>query len=110
MPIRSILQNPLNTDEVIVGTQLGVWSTVNFYDTNPTWNQSFNGMSDVIVTDLDLRDDNKVFAATYGRGVFSGDFTAEQTFSVEEEALAGNFTVYPNPSNGTFQIQSANLL
>ena len=33
-------------------------------------------MSDVRVTDLDLRlgDDYKVFAATYGLGIFSGNF------------------------------------
>ncbi len=110
LPVRAILQNPLNLEEVIVATELGVWTTSNFSDASPSWTQSFNGMSDAIVTDLDLRDDNKVFAATYGRGVFSGDFTAEATFSVEEEALAGNFTVYPNPSNGTFQIQSVKLL
>jgi hypothetical protein len=75
MPVKSILQNPLNLEEVIVGTELGVWYTNNFSDASPTWNQAYNGMSNVKVTDLDVRDDNMVFAATYGRGVFSGQFT-----------------------------------
>ena len=40
-------------------------------------------MSNVKVLDLDLRDDNKVFACTHGRGIFSGDFTAA-TASVDD--------------------------
>ncbi len=74
MPVKAILQNPLSPNEVIIGTELGVWFTNNFSDANPNWSQAFNGMSNVKVTDLDLRDDNMVFASTYGRGIFSGEF------------------------------------
>ena len=74
IPVKSILQNPLSLNEVIIGTNLGVWITKNFDTTSPTWTQSYNGMSYVPVLDLDLRDDNTVFAATYGRGIFSGSF------------------------------------
>ena len=83
LPVRAILQNPLATNELMIGTELGVWYTVGF---NPatsanqslTWLQSFNGMSNVKVTDLDLQPNSptaptgySVYAATYGRGVFS---------------------------------------
>jgi len=34
-------------------------------------------MSDVRVTDLDMRDDYKVFASTYGRGIFSSYFSSD---------------------------------
>ena len=68
LPVRCILQNPIVGNEVIVGTDLGVWYTKNFKDSSPTWSQGFNGMSNVRVTDMDMRDDYKVFAATYGRG------------------------------------------
>ncbi len=81
LPVKTILQNPLNTEQVILGTELGVWYTNNFSDNQPIWNSSFNGMSNVKVTDLVLRDDNSVYAATYGRGVFSGQFT-EESFGV----------------------------
>ncbi len=74
MPVKAILQSPLNPEEVIVGTELGVWYTTDFSSESPTWLPSFNGMSNVKVTDLDLRDDNAVYASTYGRGVFSGEF------------------------------------
>jgi len=77
LPVRTILQNPIVLNEVIIGTDLGVWYTKNFKDNSPTWNQGFNGMSDVRVTDLDLRDDYAVFAATYGRGVFSSYFSSD---------------------------------
>jgi hypothetical protein len=83
IPVRSILKNPLNQEEVIIGTDLGVWFTDNFSDASPNWQQAYNGMSNVKVTDIDLKDDNMAFAATYGRGVFSGLFTAE-SLSVEK--------------------------
>jgi len=50
IPVRDILQNPLDPTEVILGTQLGVWVTTNFDDANPTWSQAYNGMSDASVT------------------------------------------------------------
>jgi photosystem II stability/assembly factor-like uncharacterized protein len=104
IPVKTILQNPLNLEEVLIGTELGVWKTSNFSATTPTWVQSNNGMSNVKVLDLDLRDDNKVFACTHGRGIFSGDFTAA-TASVDTVlSNEKSFTVYPTVSNGNFTI------
>jgi len=77
IPVRAILQNPIVLSEVIVGTDLGVWYTKNFNDESPKWFSAFNGMSNVRVTDLDMRDDYKVFASTYGRGVFSSYFSSD---------------------------------
>jgi hypothetical protein len=98
----------LNVNEVIVGTELGVWYTNNFNTTTPTWNQSFNGMSNVKVLDLDLRNDNRVYAATYGRGIFSGTFTA--TLSEKDTVLNKGVKVYPNPSNGLLNIAIENYV
>ncbi|HLO73930.1 MAG TPA: PA domain-containing protein [Flavobacterium sp.] len=103
LPVKCILQNPLNTNEVIIGTDLGVWYTNNFTASSPTWNQSYNGMSNVKVPDMDLRNDNKVFAATYGRGVFSGSFTAV-SLSNDDIALNNEVKIYPNPSKGMINI------
>ena len=75
IPVRCILQNPLLENEVIVGTELGVWYTKDFDSSNPSWSQANAGMKDVRITDLDMRDDYKVFAATYGLGVYSSIFT-----------------------------------
>ena len=104
IPVRCILQNPLlpNT-EVILGSDLGVWYTNNFNAASPTWYQSYNGMRNVKVTDLDLRNDNVVFAATYGRGVFSGTFTNavlnNDTFTNNK-----NVSIYPNPVKDNLNI------
>lgn len=103
MPVKCILQNPLNLDEVIIGTELGVWYTNNFSAAFPTWNQSYNGMSNVKVTDLDLRNDNVVYAATYGRGIFSGQFTSQPLHS-DGFVKTNLVTVYPNPATDILTI------
>ena len=103
IPVKSILQNPLNTNEVIIGTELGVWYTNNFNMASPVWNQSFNGMSNVKITDMDLRNDNTVYVATYGRGIFSGIFTAPP-LGTDNPTATNGVKVYPNPSNGVFNI------
>ena len=108
LPVKCVLQNPLNTNEVIVGTELGVWYTNTFTNASPTWLQSYNGMSNVKVTDLDLRNDNAVYAATYGRGVFSGVFTAVALSTNNVENSRGA-KVYPNPSNGQFNLRIENF-
>lgn len=105
MPVKCILQNPLNAEEVVVGTELGVWYTNDFSSANPSWTPAFNGMSNVKVTDLDVRDDNAVYASTYGRGVFSGVFTA--VLDVNDEELSENTVkVYPTVSNGNVFVKS----
>lgn len=99
MPVKTILQNPLSPNEVIIGTELGVWFTNNFSDANPNWNQAFNGMSNVKVTDLDVRDDNMVFAATYGRGIFSGEFKIDGNGDEDGDGVINDLDNCLNTSN-----------
>ncbi|WP_417800780.1 thrombospondin type 3 repeat-containing protein [Tenacibaculum sp.] len=99
IPVKAILQNPLSKNEVIIGTDLGVWKTSNFNDVSPTWTQSYNGMSNVPVLDLDLRDDNTVFAATYGRGVFSGKFTFDVNGDEDGDGVLNGVDNCPNTAN-----------
>jgi hypothetical protein len=75
LPVKCILQNPNATNEVIIGTELGVWYTVNFNVASPTWRRANNGMKDVKVMNFEFRAlDNTIVAATYGRGVWTGQF------------------------------------
>ena len=53
LPVYNILQSPLDSDEVIIGTALGVWFTNNFSSDNPSWSQANAGMKDLRVTDMD---------------------------------------------------------
>lgn len=79
MPVKCILPSPLNANEVIVGTELGIWSTKNFNNASPTWVSSYNGMRDVKVVDLDIRTaDNSILATTFGRGLFTGKFSSPE--------------------------------
>jgi hypothetical protein len=111
IPVKAIMMNPLDTKEVIIGTQLGVWRTGNFEAASPTWSQSYNGMSNVIVTSFSLRTaDNTVMATTYGRGMFTGQFstgTASVDDVVKEQKV---FTMYPTVSSGEFTIFAKNTL
>jgi subtilisin-like proprotein convertase family protein len=105
MPVKCILQNPLALNEVIIGTELGIWSTTNFNDVSPTWVSSQNGMQDVKVVDLDLRtSDNTILATTFGRGVFTGQFSATDfSFSAQESTVS---TCTPNDAVFTFDFST----
>jgi len=110
LPVKDILMNPLLNDEVIIATDLGVWKTGNFKDANPNWVRSQNGMQNVKVTSFDFRtSDNTILASTYGRGLFTGQFTA--TAAVSEFGNNTNvINVYPTVSNGRLNITSSKNL
>ena len=75
IPVKCILQNPNATNEVIIGTELGVWYTVDFNVASPNWRRSNTGMKDCKVMSLDYRSaDNTILAATFGRGMWTGQF------------------------------------
>ena len=86
IPVFSILHNPYEEDEVIVGTELGVWKTDNFTSESPNWTVADEGMSDVAVYDMVFRGptavNNRVVAATYGRGIYVGSFSANSNIPV----------------------------
>jgi len=105
IPVKTIIQNPLNLEEVLIGTELGVWYTNDFSAASPSWTQAYNGMSGVKVLDMDLRDDNMVFAASLGRGIFSGQLTAAP-LGVDENVLSNGINMYPTVSNGEFTIKA----
>ena len=74
MPVRWALFNPLNRSEVILATEVGIWSTQNFNSASPTWTPSNSGLAHVRVDMLQIRDsDKRVMAITHGRGVFTSD-------------------------------------
>ncbi|NVK53177.1 MAG: T9SS type A sorting domain-containing protein [Flavobacteriaceae bacterium] len=111
IPVKAIMMNPLNNDEVIIGTQLGVWRTGNFKASSPNWTQSYNGMSNVKVTSFSLRTaDNTVMATTYGRGMFTGKFTAPSLSVNDVINDTKTFTMYPTVSKGNFTVYAKSSL
>jgi hypothetical protein len=105
IPVKAILMNPLNKEEVIIGTELGVWKTSNFGiltpASSPNWTQSYNGMSNVPITSFDLRAaDNTILASTYGRGMFTGKFAADAMTTAWTGAVDTDWATVGNWSNG----------
>ncbi len=80
MPIRWALFNPNNSDQALLATELGVWSTDNLDGGSTVWGASNTGFANVRTDMLQLRSsDNLVIAATHGRGLFSSDVFAAAT-------------------------------
>ena len=105
IPVKCILQNPLNPLQVIIGTELGIWATDDITAASPTWFASDSGMMDIRVLDLDLRaSDNMILASTHGRGMFTNKFN---TLGIDEVANPlNNVVVFPTVSNGEINLQA----
>ncbi|SOD89901.1 DUF11 domain-containing protein [Spirosoma fluviale] len=74
VPVRAALFNPQNRRQVLLATELGVWSTTDITTSNPGWTFTSTGMGSFRVNQLRYRaSDGRVAAATYGRGIFSSD-------------------------------------
>jgi len=72
VPIRWGIYNPLDYRQVLVATDLGVYTTEDITANPVHWVSANNGMGNVRTTMLKTRaSDNLVIASTYGRGIFS---------------------------------------
>ena len=108
MPVRWALMNPNNSNEVILATEVGVWSTSDFLNTSPSWSPSNSGLANVRVDMLQMRDsDFEVIAATHGRGLFSGNAFAENG-SVPVTAFSASTEITCTGSTVAFEEQSTN--
>jgi len=73
IPVRWALYNPDNTDEVLLATELGVWSTDNINTSNPNWGVTNTGLANVRTDMLKYRpSDGQVVVTTHGRGIYTG--------------------------------------
>jgi PKD repeat protein len=92
MPVRWALFNPNDRNEVLLATEVGVWTTSNVSASSPSWSASNSGLANVRVDMLQIRDsDNQVIAATHGRGLFSSDAFAVPAAPVANFGLSSNF-------------------
>tara|TARA_B100000809_G_scaffold252894_1_gene288186 strand:- start:603 stop:6143 length:5541 start_codon:yes stop_codon:yes gene_type:complete len=121
MPVRWALFNPNDYNEVIVATEVGVWTTTGLNAGSPNWTTSNSGLANVRVDMLQMRtSDNEVLAATHGRGLFSSDgfngtiaFTAD--FSANNTTPTINSTVtftdlsVPSPTGWTWTFSPATV-
>ncbi|MEM9895370.1 MAG: PKD domain-containing protein [Bacteroidota bacterium] len=77
-PVRWALFNPNDRNEVLLATELGIWRSIDFDGGNPTWVSSNEGLANVRVDMLQIRDsDDEVAAFTYGRGAYTSSGFSE---------------------------------
>ncbi|NDK18984.1 MAG: T9SS type A sorting domain-containing protein, partial [Zetaproteobacteria bacterium] len=106
MPVRWALFNPLNRNEVLLATEVGVWKTLNISASTPAWEKANTGMGNVRVDMLQYRAlDNTIVAATHGRGLFT---STNFTLDVKENVLVKNtnIKIFPTVSNGLITVAS----
>lgn len=109
IPVRWALYHPENDNQVMLATELGIWTTnlVNAPEVN--WVQDAEGMANVRVDMLDLRiADNTVLAATHGRGLYTAEFVLDPGVAVHDPGKK-EIRVFPNPSDGIIQIDLTSL-
>lgn len=74
VPIRTALFNPQNRQQVLLGTDVGVWSTNDITATNPGWTYTSAGIGAFRINQLRYRpSDGRITAATNGRGIWTTD-------------------------------------
>jgi len=106
IPVRWAIIHPQHGIEVMLATELGIWTTTNILANPVVWTQNISGMANVRVDMINLRkSDNTVLAATHGRGMFTTIWNPEQLSSMIFDELQNEIKVFPNPSNGVFQIE-----
>lgn len=82
IPVRGGVFNPLNRSEVLLATELGVWSTDNINASTPVWSSSNTGLANVRTDMIKVRpSDNMLVVATYGRGVYTSDILVENSYA-----------------------------
>ncbi len=107
MPVRWALFNPNNSDQAMIATELGVWSTDNLNGASTEWSPSNTGLANVRTDMLQIRSsDNLVVAATHGRGVFTSDVFAavDADFTADKNVVYAEATI--NFSDASYQATS----
>ncbi|WP_080778822.1 T9SS type A sorting domain-containing protein [Chryseobacterium phocaeense] len=109
IPVKAIFMNPLDNNEVILGTYYGVWGTSDFQASSPTWALYSDGLGKFKVNHFDYRPSDKtILAVTYGRGAFTTKVTnpALSTSNVQNNLMKNQ--VYPNPTRGPIHVKFEN--
>lgn len=98
MPVWSIVLNPNNLGEAVIGTEVGVYGTTNIFATTPVWSAYTVGMGAVKIRNMEYRPaDKMLLAVTHGRGLFTSDAWAKSTpivsFGVSSRDVCTNQSV-----------------
>ncbi|MEZ0485809.1 hypothetical protein [Fibrella aquatica] len=101
MPVHAVLMNPTNRKQVMLATELGVWSTTDITATNPGWALTNSPAPLIRGKQLVYRAaDERVAVVTNGRGVWETDAWALDTPTL----LAGPFSTTAFCAGSTFPV------
>ena len=67
IPVHWLAVRPTNSEQLFVGTELGVFKSE---DAGDTWSIFNTGLPNTVVESLDFKNDDTLVAFTHGRGVF----------------------------------------
>jgi PKD repeat protein len=86
IPVRWALFNPKNRNQVLIATELGVWSTDNINDANPGWQPTNAGLANTRMSMLKYRaSDGVILGVSYGRGLYTTNVFAEPLADFEAQ-------------------------
>ncbi|PHS10473.1 MAG: hypothetical protein COA88_01655 [Kordia sp.] len=90
------------------GLYLGMNYGVYYIDTSlSNWETFNNQLPNVIINELEINTaDSKLYAATYGRGVWRTP-VYNSSLSVEEELFNSTLKIYPNPTSSVINISGS---
>ena len=100
IPVNCIVYQTGSNEGLYIGTDIGVFYT----DGSMTdWIPYQTGLPNVVVTDLEISYyDNKLWAGTFGRGLWKTDLYTP--LSINDEEFYNQIIISPNPNNGVFKI------
>jgi hypothetical protein len=105
MPVRWALYHPESAKMAMLATELGVWTSSNVNSENVTWVPNNEGLANVRVDMLQLREsDHTVLAGTHGRGFYSTTFNYNPATAIAQHTT-GDLILSPNPTFGKVGIQ-----
>lgn len=102
LPVNSIVFDPVN-QVLYIGTDLGVYYRQAH---DPDWSLLGTDLPNVMIAELEIHhNSNKLYAATYGRGVWKTDLVNTSPFTVQKPLLyQAKSSLYPNPTTGHFTL------
>lgn len=104
MPIRWALYHPQSAKQVMLATEVGVWTTNAAHADEVVWEPD-HGMPNVRVDMLQMRAaDNTVAAATHGRGMKYTVWSYNPPTGLAEAKIEG-IDIFPNPTSDYIQVK-----
>lgn len=112
VPVFSLVEHRENGSQLFVGTDYGVWYTLNAGSKNPVWFKD-QDMPNFRVTELKYSPDKKkIIASSYGRGIWEYSFCQDDTAATGQqlffERLTKKDTLQQTFGRHWFQSSSAN--